>query len=73
VQRHQGQGQNQLVLDQGQGIKITADDQHIVLHLVVQRLHLAKLGAKLTKLSKKQAEYIGVPMEGPYKPDHYRY
>ena len=39
----------------------------------VARLHLAKLGAKLTKLSKKQAEYIGVPMEGPYKPDHYRY
>ena len=39
----------------------------------VARLHLAKLGAKLTKLSKKQAEYIGVPLEGPYKPDHYRY
>ncbi len=39
----------------------------------VARLHLAKLGAKLTKLSKKQAEYIGVPVEGPYKPDHYRY
>jgi adenosylhomocysteinase len=39
----------------------------------VARLHLAKLGAKLTKLSKRQAEYIGVPMEGPYKPDHYRY
>jgi len=39
----------------------------------VARLHLDKLGAKLTKLSKKQAEYIGVPVEGPYKPDHYRY
>jgi len=39
----------------------------------VARLHLAKLGAKLTKLTKKQAEYIGVPVEGPYKPDHYRY
>ncbi|HRP61976.1 MAG TPA: adenosylhomocysteinase [Phycisphaerales bacterium] len=39
----------------------------------VARLHLAKLGAKLTALSPKQAEYIGVPVEGPYKPDHYRY
>jgi adenosylhomocysteinase len=39
----------------------------------VARLHLDKLGAKLTKLSKEQAQYIGVPVEGPYKPDHYRY
>jgi adenosylhomocysteinase len=39
----------------------------------VARLHLAKLGAKLTKLSPTQAEYIGVPAEGPYKPDYYRY
>ena len=39
----------------------------------VARLHLAKLGAKLTELSKQQADYIGVPVEGPYKPDHYRY
>ena len=39
----------------------------------VARLHLDKLGAKLTKLSKEQATYIGVPVEGPYKPDHYRY
>ncbi|HEU0013786.1 MAG TPA: adenosylhomocysteinase, partial [Longimicrobium sp.] len=39
----------------------------------VARLHLDKLGVKLTKLSPKQAEYIGVPVEGPYKPDHYRY
>ena len=36
-------------------------------------LHLAKLGAKLTKLSKEQADYISVPAEGPFKPDHYRY
>jgi adenosylhomocysteinase len=36
-------------------------------------LHLEKLGVKLTKLSPKQAEYIGVPVEGPYKPEHYRY
>lgn len=39
----------------------------------VARLHLEKLGAKLTKLTKKQAAYIGVPVEGPYKPAHYRY
>ncbi|HZZ45060.1 MAG TPA: adenosylhomocysteinase [Tepidisphaeraceae bacterium] len=39
----------------------------------VARLHLGQLGAKLTKLSAEQAAYIGVPVEGPYKPDHYRY
>ena len=39
----------------------------------VARLHLEKLGAKLTKLTKKQADYIGVPVEGPYKPSFYRY
>jgi adenosylhomocysteinase len=39
----------------------------------VARLHLDKLGAKLTTLSPTQATYIGVPVEGPYKPDHYRY
>ena len=39
----------------------------------VARLHLGHLGVKLTTLSKEQADYIGVPVEGPYKPDHYRY
>nr|WP_304608874.1 adenosylhomocysteinase [Glycomyces amatae] len=39
----------------------------------VARLHLDALGVKLTELSKKQADYIGVKVEGPYKPDHYRY
>ena len=39
----------------------------------VAELHLAKVGAKLTKLSAKQASYIGVPAEGPYKPETYRY
>ncbi len=39
----------------------------------VARLHLDKLGVKLTKLSEEQAEYLGVPVEGPFKPDHYRY
>jgi adenosylhomocysteinase len=36
-------------------------------------LHLGKLGANLTKLTDKQAKYINVPVEGPYKQDHYRY
>ncbi len=39
----------------------------------VARLHLNHVGAKLTVMSKEQADYIGVPIEGPYKPDHYRY
>ena len=39
----------------------------------VARLHLEKIGVKLTRLSQKQADYIGVPVEGPYKAEHYRY
>ena len=39
----------------------------------VARLHLEKLGVQLTKLTKEQADYLGVPLEGPYKPEHYRY
>ena len=39
----------------------------------VAALHLAKLGAQLTTLSKAQADYIGVTVEGPFKPEHYRY
>ena len=39
----------------------------------VARLHLAKIGVKLTRLTSEQADYIGVPVEGPYKTDHYRY
>ncbi len=39
----------------------------------VARLHLEKIGVKLTTLTKRQADYIGVPLEGPYKADHYRY
>jgi adenosylhomocysteinase len=39
----------------------------------VARLHLDKLGATLSKLSREQADYIGVPVEGPFKPEHYRY
>jgi adenosylhomocysteinase len=39
----------------------------------VARLHLDHLGVRLTELTPEQAEYLGVPIEGPYKPDHYRY
>jgi adenosylhomocysteinase len=39
----------------------------------VARLHLGKLGVKLTQLTREQADYIDVPVEGPYKADHYRY
>jgi adenosylhomocysteinase len=39
----------------------------------VARLHLPALGAKLTELSPTQAAYLGIPVEGPYKSDHYRY
>ncbi len=44
-----------------------------VLDEEVARLHLAKVGAQLTRLNPEQAEYIGVPVEGPYKPEYYRY
>ena len=40
---------------------------------MVARLHLRKIGARLTELTDKQAEYIGVAKEGPYKPEYYRY
>ena len=39
----------------------------------VARLHLGKLGVKLTRLTQKQADYLGVPIEGPYKAENYRY
>jgi adenosylhomocysteinase len=39
----------------------------------VARLHLGHLGVKLTKLTAKQSEYLGIPVDGPFKPDHYRY
>ena len=39
----------------------------------VARLHLAKLGVKLTEMNDTQASYLGIPKEGPYKPNHYRY
>ena len=39
----------------------------------VARLNLEQIGVKLTKLTQAQADYLGVPVEGPYKPEHYRY
>jgi adenosylhomocysteinase len=39
----------------------------------VARLHLSRLGVELTALTQSQADYLGVPLEGPFKPDHYRY
>jgi adenosylhomocysteinase len=39
----------------------------------VARLHLQKIGVKLTRLTPRQADYIGVPVEGPFKSEHYRY
>jgi adenosylhomocysteinase len=39
----------------------------------VARLHLERIGVKLTRLTEKQSRYLGVPVDGPYKPDHYRY
>jgi len=44
-----------------------------VLDEEVARLHLDKIGVKLTQLTKDQAEYLDVPLSGPYKPTHYRY
>jgi adenosylhomocysteinase len=39
----------------------------------VARYHLPALGVRLTEMTKEQASYLGLPVEGPYKPDHYRY
>jgi adenosylhomocysteinase len=39
----------------------------------VARLHLEKIGVKLTKLTQEQADYLGVAVDGPFKPEHYRY
>jgi adenosylhomocysteinase len=58
------------------GVKYNANQVYVlpkILDEKVARLHLDKLGVKLTVLSKEQADYIGVPVEGPYKPEHYRY
>ena len=62
--------------DELTGMKFEAGQVYVLpkkLDEKVARLHLAKVGVKLTTLSKAQSEYLGVPVDGPYKPDHYRY
>jgi adenosylhomocysteinase len=56
------------------------DDYELGVHVLpkhldekVARLHLDALGVRLSQLTKEQADYIGVPVDGPYKPDQYRY
>ena len=58
---------------EGHPDKIADQISDAVLDERVARLHIDSLGVKLTELSKDQADYIGVPVEGPYKSDHYRY
>ena len=65
------QGFSQELCDVVITVLFTRDDKK--LDEKVAALHLDKLGVKLTKLSKDQAEYLGVPPEGPFKPEHYRY
>jgi adenosylhomocysteinase len=60
----------------GGGVQYEAKQVYVLpkhLDEKVARLHLASLGVKLTELSAEQAAYLGIPAEGPYKPDHYRY
>ena len=62
--------------DEMTGMKFEAGKVYVLpkkLDEKVARLHLAKVGVHLTTLSKEQAEYLGVPTDGPFKPDHYRY
>ncbi len=62
--------------DEMTGMKFDAGQVYVLpkkLDEKVARLHLAKVGVKLTVLSKVQSEYLGVPVDGPFKPDHYRY
>jgi len=61
-------------------IKLWKEDHEVGVYMLpkeldeeVARLHLNQLGVKLTKLSKEQSDYVGIPVEGPYKSDHYRY
>ena len=52
---------------------IKGNDVVIITNKVLAKLHLDKVGATLSKLSNEQAEYIGVPVQGPFKSDNYRY
>ena len=53
-------------------MKQTGEDENRKVRRLRERLAL-RIGVKLTRLTKKQADYLGVPPEGPYKPEHYRY
>jgi adenosylhomocysteinase len=57
------------------GKKYPVDVYRLPKHLdeEVARLHLEQIGVRLSKLTQAQADYIGVPVDGPYKPEHYRY
>jgi adenosylhomocysteinase len=58
------------------GMKFEAGQVYVLpkkLDEKVARLHLKKVGVKLTTLSKEQADYLGIAVDGPFKPDHYRY
>jgi adenosylhomocysteinase len=62
--------------DEMTGMKFAAGQVYVLpkkLDEKVARLHLAKVGVKLTTLTKEQSDYLGVPTDGPFKPDHYRY
>ncbi len=62
--------------DELTGMKFEAGKVYVLpkkLDEKVARLHLGKVGVRLTQLTKEQADYLGVPVDGPYKPDHYRY
>ncbi|MEC8423938.1 MAG: adenosylhomocysteinase, partial [Myxococcota bacterium] len=61
------------IIAQPQGKKPTVITLPKHLDEKVARLHLEKFGARLTELSEEQASYIGVGVEGPFKPEHYRY
>jgi adenosylhomocysteinase len=70
----------QIALWSPEQLEMTKDEFNIGVHMLpkkldeeVARLHLDKLGVKLTTLSQEQADYINVPVEGPFKPDYYRY
>jgi hypothetical protein len=73
-------GDVDLSFDPGSGVNgrvdavaVQPDDKVIIATARQARVQLNRIGVKLTKLTKKQAEYLGVPVEGPYKPEHYRY
>jgi adenosylhomocysteinase len=69
--RAEDYGTNQVAAPEGKDPEVITLPKH--LDEKVARLHLEKFGANLTVLSAEQAAYIGVTVDGPYKPEHYRY